>query len=291
MVGIYFIQTLNATRDADHTVIERRLEAALAKTAPSRLREALLTAVMGGAARVRPMFCLTVARAAAGADPPELAWASAVAIEMVHCASLVHDDLPCFDDAIERRGRPSLHRQFGEATALLAGDALIVAAFAHLAQAGAPARFMVELARATGAGGGLVTGQALELESGVDLCAYHAAKTGALFEAAARLGAASVGADEEPFAALGRELGALYQLADDLADRFGDPADLGKPTGQDSTHRRPSAAGSMNRAQAADLLQDRGRDLVRAIPRGPGEGLLRLFVDGVEARLRARLRT
>lgn len=282
--------TSDGDGEADAIVIERRLQRALAAASPSRLKSAMLTAVTGSAARVRPMFCLTVTRAASGGEPSELAWASAIAIEMMHCASLVHDDLPCFDDASERRGRPSLHRRFGEATALLAGDALIVAAFSHLARANAPSLFIAELARATGAEGGLVSGQALELEAVVDVGAYHAAKTGALFEVAARLAATTVNVPEEPFARLGRKLGLLYQVADDLADTFGDAAKLGKPTGQDVVHQRPSASVTLDRSEAIVLLDARQRELVEAVPRGPGEERLRVFLEHVGRRLRERLR-
>lgn len=274
--------------DDDAVVIEQSLQEALNGVWPPRMRSALLTAVSGNAARVRPLFCLAVARAASGREPPPLAWSAAVAVEMIHCASLVHDDLPCFDDAAERRGRPTVHRTYGEATALLAGDALIVAGFAHLARASAPPVFFAELARSASAEGGLISGQALELDERVDVAAYHAAKTGALFEAAARLAATAVDAPVEPFAKLGRALGALYQLADDLADEYGDARMLGKPTGQDRARRRPNAVASLARSKGLALLGAGALETVAAIPRCPGESDLRRFIEELATRLAAR---
>jgi geranylgeranyl diphosphate synthase type II len=124
--------------------------------------------------------------------------AAAVAIELMHCASLVHDDLPCFDDAAMRRGRPSVHRAFDERIALLAGDALIVLAFQSLARAaiGSPSRLgkvITIVASAVGAPGGIIAGQAWECEPQVPLSSYQRAKTGALFAAAAAAGASAAG--------------------------------------------------------------------------------------------------
>lgn len=292
IVRTYFIQTLYVARTTDDELvsIQRRLNSALADASPPRLRAALLTAVSGTAARVRPLLCLVVARAACGGDAPELAWAAAVAVEMIHCASLAHDDLPCFDDASERRGRPSLHCLFGEPMALLAGDALIVAAFAHLARAGAPSSFITELAQAAGAERGLVSGQAFELETVADVSAYHAAKTGSLFEVAARLGAAAVRVADQPFAQMGRRLGDVYQVADDLADVFGDPVKLGKPIHQDVTHRRPSVCSGLDYREALALFDARVCELMDVVPACPDEAQLRAFLRQVSQRLRERLR-
>ena len=116
--------------------IEKGLHQALAiaesKTAPQNLQKALHHSVFPGGARIRPQLCLAVA-AACGDDDPGLSTAAAGAIELLHCASLVHDDLPCFDNAMTRRGRPSVHAAFGERIAVLAGDALIVLAFQYVA--------------------------------------------------------------------------------------------------------------------------------------------------------------
>lgn len=275
----------------DVAAVERHLRAALVDVRPSRLRAALLSAVTGKAARVRPLFCLAVARAASGREASPLAWATAIAIEMIHCGSLVHDDLPCFDDASERRGRPTVHRLYGEPAAVLTGDALIVAAFAQLARVEAPSSFFAELARATGASGGLISGQAMELEESVDVATYHAAKTGALFEIAARLGAATVGSPAaEAFARLGREVGALYQVADDFADVFGSSEAMGKPTGQDAAHGRPSVSASLDRAKALSVLATTTKQVLAAIPPCPGEAELRAFLEAVAFRLVERIK-
>ncbi|MEM1414049.1 MAG: polyprenyl synthetase family protein, partial [Myxococcota bacterium] len=173
--------------------IEAALELALQdvdRDAPPRLRAALHHAVFPGGARVRPRLCLAVADACGG-EPSELAVATGAALELLHCASLAHDDLPCFDDADLRRGRPSVHRAYGVSTAVLAGDALILKAFEVVAKAGhvAPHRLpalMTLLAEAAGPARGLVAGQAWEAEPEVDVAKYHQAKTGALFVAATR---------------------------------------------------------------------------------------------------------
>ena len=135
-------------------------------SAPPRLMAAMGHAVFPGGARIRPQLCVAVARAC-GQDAPELTDAAAVALEFMHCASLVHDDMPCFDDADTRRGLPTVHKQFGEPLALLTGDALIVAAYQTLVRAGAahPQRLvgLLELlGEGVGAPSGIVAGQAWE---------------------------------------------------------------------------------------------------------------------------------
>ena len=174
--------------------IERALSAALAHAdeggGPPRLGKAMQHAVFPRGARVRPRLCLAVS-AACGEDDPAAADAAAAAIELLHCASLVHDDLPCFDDAEMRRGRPSVHRAFGVPLAVLAGDALIVLAFQTLARgAGASprlGRLLEVVGAAVGAPLGIAAGQAWECEppETVDLGDYQRSKTGILFAAAA----------------------------------------------------------------------------------------------------------
>lgn len=218
---------------------------------PPRLREAARTAVLDGGSRVRPSLCTAVAEAY-GNPEPELTRAYAIAVELAHAASLVHDDLPSFDDAATRRGRPSVHAAFGEATAILVGDALIVAAFEMLggtaALSGARLGTAVGLlSRALGGTHGLVAGQAWESEPEVDVERYHRAKTAALFEAAASLGALASGGDTGAFRAFGENVGLAYQAADDLLDATGRRADgsevtAGKPLGNDAAHGRPNLA-------------------------------------------------
>lgn len=260
---------------------------------PPKLRDALVHAVFPGGARVRPRLCLAATRAAGGQDDP-LAYAAAAAVELLHCASLAHDDLPCFDAAELRRGRPTVHKVWGDAMAVLVGDGLIVLAFDVLARAleGRPdigARPLAILAASAGVHGGLVGGQAWELEDDVDVAAYHRAKTASLFEASAALGAAVAGVDPAPFAALGRALGMTYQLADDVCDRIGDAAELGKNPGRDAALGRPSAAAG-DLAVAQDRLRLAMRRTVVAVPDCPGEAELRAVVEGVLDLLASRCR-
>jgi geranylgeranyl diphosphate synthase, type II len=259
---------------------------------PPRLGRALLHAVFPGGARVRPRLLLATTKAAGGqADP--LAYAAAAAVELLHCASLAHDDLPCFDDAGVRRGLPTVHKAFGEGMAVLVGDGLLVLAFDVLARAlevcpTAGVKPLSLLASAAGPAGGLVAGQAWELEEEADLAAYHRSKTASLFEASAAIGATLAGVDAAPFARLGRTLGMAYQLADDLGDRFGDAERLGKPTGRDAALGRPTAA-SDREAGRAQFRQAMAH-VLRAVPPCPGEGHLRATIERVFDLLIARCR-
>ena len=268
---------------------------------PPRLLAALEHAVFPGGGRVRPRLCLEVARACGAAS--ELARAAACSVELLHCASLVHDDLPCFDDAPTRRGRPTIHRAYGEAMAVLVGDALIVASFETLSRAlatrpGTGMAPMLVLLRAAGSREGLVAGQAWELEDDVDLAAYHRGKTASLFEASATLGALVAGssaASAQSFASFGRAFGMAYQVADDVADVVADPARLGKPTGRDRALARPSAMRGVTSTDAAFAELDRAAaGALDAIPtrgaRGDAQGELRSFVEAVFEALSARLR-
>jgi geranylgeranyl pyrophosphate synthase len=197
--------------------------------------------------RLRPLAALAageIARASSGA-----AMAVAVAVEFVHAASLVLDDLPSMDDARRRRGRPALHRVYGVATAELAAVALLSRAFEVVARgeamaSAARARVVAELAAAAGASG-CCAGQAADLAADPaavaldDLEAIHARKTGALFVAAVRSGAIAGGAGESvlsPLTLYARNLGLAFQITDDLLDREGDPGTMGKDAGRDA-HR------------------------------------------------------
>ena len=249
--------------------LEESLSCAVGLGSPPTLREALHHAVFPAGGRIRPRLCLEVARAC-GAPSSPLAEGAATAIELVHCASLVHDDLPCFDDAPTRRGQPSVHAAYGEATAVLAGDALIVLAFETLARRGehAPGQVVAlvrTLARYVGGAHGIIAGQAWEVESSVPLAAYHRAKTASLFEAAVVSGAVAAGHDGAAWRALGERLGMAYQVADDLADAVGLASDLGKPVGRDGELGRPSAARELGVEGASRRLYrllDDARDAV-----------------------------
>ncbi len=240
---------------------------------PPRLAEAMHHAVFPGGARVRPRLCLAVAHAC-GDDRPEVADAAAASIELLHCASLVHDDLPCFDDADTRRGRASVHRAFGEPLAVLAGDALIVLAFQTLAQgaAAAPERLarLVEIVgAAVGVPRGIVAGQAWESEPEAALVEYQREKTGALFIAACMAGAAASGAEPKPWRALGDRLGEAYQVADDLKDVAADALELGKPIGQDVLLGRPSAVVELGIDGALARLRGLVETAAASIPESP----------------------
>jgi len=276
--------------------VESALEGALARATapgcPPRLAHALHEAVLGGGARIRPQLCLLTA-VACGDARPALAESAACALELLHCASLVHDDLPCFDDADTRRGRPSIHRAFGQPLAVLAGDALIVAAFETLARAAADApvrggQLAALLARAAGASRGLVAGQAWESEAAPDLCAYHRAKTGALFEAATAMGALAGGGDPLDWQRLGERLGQAYQAADDLRDLTGTAAALGKPVGRDAALGRPNLVGALGvegaRARLGELLDQ----AMAAVPAVAARSLVRGWVERLAARLLER---
>lgn len=276
--------------------IESSLEALLARIeanpAPPRLAAALRHAVFPGGARVRPQLCLAVSEACGG-DDRNLADAAAVAIECLHCASLVHDDLPCFDDAPTRRGKPSVHATFGQPLAVLAGDALIVLAFEAVARAGAaaPARLaplLTAIASGVGMPVGIVAGQAWESEPNVPVESYHRAKTGALFVAAVTSGAISAGADPGPWRILGEKLGAAYQVADDLLDAVCPEEECGKPTGRDAALARPSLVAELGLAGAYARLEALVEEAVDAVPSCHGAVDLRQLVRMQALRLLPR---
>jgi geranylgeranyl diphosphate synthase type II len=228
-------------------------------------------------------LCLAIA-AGCGEPQSPLAIATAASIELLHCASLVHDDLPCFDDAEVRRNRPSVHRAFDERIALLVGDALIVLAFQNVARAfaNAPDRLpplVLALARAVGAPGGLVAGQAWECEESTPLEEYRRQKTGALFIAATVGGALSAGADPTPWRILGERLGEAYQIADDVRDALGTDEELGKPAGRDADLGRPTALAELGVQGAVQRFERLIAEAAASIPDCPGAEFLRELVD------------
>jgi geranylgeranyl diphosphate synthase type II len=275
------------------TRIEQSLAAAIASGeapgCPPKLAGAIRHAVFPGGARIRPQLCLAVAHACGDTDPA-LAEAAAVAIELLHCASLVHDDLPCFDDAPTRRGRASVHFAYGESLAVLAGDALIVQAFDTLASAAgtSPHRLPGLLRIITSGVGmpfGIVAGQGWESESRVSLVVYQRAKTGALFVAATAAGAQAAGADPTPWRALGDWLGEAYQVADDIRDVEADPQLLGKPVGRDAALGRPSAAAALGLVGAIDHFNQLIANASASIPECAGAAQLRELVRMESERL------
>jgi geranylgeranyl diphosphate synthase type II len=266
--------------------IEEALAAAIATTeapgCPPRLAAAMRHAVFPAGARIRPQLCLSVARAC-GDDDPALSDAAAAAIELLHCASLVHDDLPCFDDAPTRRGKASVHSAFGERLAVLAGDGLIVLAFQTLGLASGRsparlARLLSTISHGVGMPFGITAGQAWECEPRVALGDYQRAKTGALFAAATCAGAEAAGMDGNTWRALGEWLGEAYQVADDVRDVMADPTLLGKPTGRDVALGRPSSASEHGLSGAIQHFDRLVACAIEAVPPCRGSAQLRQLV-------------
>jgi geranylgeranyl diphosphate synthase type II len=231
--------------------------AELSPAGPAGLDEAVRYALEGGGKRIRPVLCLAVGEAV-GAEPEDVLPA-ACAVELVHSFSLVHDDLPALDDDDTRRGRPSTWAQFGEPVAVLAGDALLVEAFRLALSYETPA-VARELAVATL---GMIGGQYLDVTgSADDLAALNRLKTGRLFEASVALALEVRGSEPQTWPTFGREVGALFQLVDDLLD--GDGSVLA--VGEEETRRR--ADESAERALAALSELDADTSVLRGIVDG-----------------------
>ncbi len=243
-----------------------RIEAALARWvgagAPHGLAEAMRYAVLDGGKRLRPLLVLAAARAAGSAgDAPWLAEAAlraACGVELIHAYSLVHDDMPCMDNDVLRRGKPTVHVRFGEAGALLAGDALQALAFELIAPlddepcdvpAPVQARLAALLARGAGARG-MAGGQAIDLASvgqrldEARLREMHRLKTGALLQASVEMGAACAGAlpdaARDGLRRFGAAIGLAFQVVDDILDVTADSATLGKTAGKDAAADKPT---------------------------------------------------
>ena len=263
--------------------VDARLDALLppADAEPPVIHEAMRYSVLAGGKRLRPALVLLGARAAGGGEEPVLGIACAV--ELMHTYSLIHDDLPAMDDDDVRRGRPSCHKKFGEAVAILAGDALNTSAFAVIAET-APdksrvADLVLELCRAAGTAG-MVGGQVADLagEGGsatVDAVrSIHERKTGALLCSSLRLGALAVGAPPDVLDRLtgyGSRMGLAFQIVDDVLDEEGLSAEMGKKAGKDRARGKltfPAAIGAKeSRALAARLLGE-ADELVARRPAG-----------------------
>jgi farnesyl diphosphate synthase len=254
--------------------VQRRTEHALdhwlpaAATAPARLHEAMRYSTLGGGKRMRPLLC-HAAGEALGADPQALDVA-ACAVELIHAYSLVHDDLPCMDDDVLRRGRPTCHVEFDEATALLVGDALQTLAFQIIAEAGVPLDVpspqrrlsMIGLLAQASGSRGMAGGQAIDLAAvGTTLTLeelefMHIRKTGALIRAAVLLGAHCGEADDLTLAALGHyanRAGLLFQVVDDILDAEGSTVTLGKTAGKDAAQDKPTYVSMLGLAHAKEF--------------------------------------
>lgn len=247
---------------------------------PPQLAEAIRYALLGPGKRLRPQLVLMASEACGGRIEPALP--AACAVEMVHAYSLVHDDLPAMDNDDLRRGRPTCHKQFGEATAILVGDALLARAFEVLASEVSPATVAAQccavLAQAAGASA-LVGGQAADLEMSRrgnvadrhelhELEAIHRRKTGALFVAALELGGMIAGASEKQLTALkafGRNIGLAFQITDDLLDVAGNQSVVGKQLAKDAQQGKltfPVLLGIEESRQRAEQLVNDACDMM-----------------------------
>jgi farnesyl diphosphate synthase len=249
--------------------IEQALSDGVDAAAPAGLGQAMRYAVQGGGKRLRPLLVLAAAEAV-GAHSNEAALRAACAIELIHAYSLVHDDMPCMDNDVLRRGKPTVHVQFGEAQALLAGDALQSLAFELLTpQNGSmtpdtQARCVALLARASGYWG-MAGGQAIDLASvgrkltEDQLRQMHRLKTGALLVCSVELGAACGAAvpvdTHAALARFGQALGLAFQVVDDILDVTADSATLGKTAGKDAAADKPTYVALMG-LQAAQRHAD-----------------------------------
>ena len=256
------------------TQVEAALSDWVPLSAPAGLGEAMRYAVLDGGKRLRPLLTLAAARAVAGAVDVPAALRSACAVELIHAYSLVHDDMPCMDNDVLRRGKPTVHVAYGEAQALLAGDALQALAFELLTPEDgsvAPAvqaRLCAALARAAGHHG-MAGGQAIDLAhvglamTEAALRDMHRRKTGAMLEVSVHMGALSAGADAPTLACLQRyaqAIGLAFQVVDDILDVTADSATLGKTAGKDQANDKPTFVSLLGlagaQAQAQALLQD-----------------------------------
>lgn len=286
---------LDLTRREVEDCLDRALPTGEGDGAPGEIAEAVRYSVFAGGKRLRPAIVLAAARAVGGAGSDALP--AAAAVEMVHTYSLIHDDLPAMDDDELRRGRPTSHVRFGEATAILAGDALQALAFTALADADLPLGRRLEsirrLAAAVGPAG-MVGGQTLDMQavqrdpgpSGLE--EIHRKKTGALFGASAALGALAGGAAPsvaDALEAFGLELGLVFQIVDDLLDAEATTAQLGKSAGKDAAAGKatyPSIHGVAAARSEAVRRAEAARVQLRSAPvGGPGAELLEALVERV----------
>ena len=239
------------------------------------LQEAMEYSLMAGGKRIRPVLVLETCRMCGG--NPQKALPFAAAVEMVHTYSLIHDDLPAMDDDALRRGRPTNHVVYGEATAILAGDGLLTAAFEQLASAELPAQRIVDgvrcLAKAAGPEG-MVGGQALDMAgegralTRRELEQLQSLKTGALIAAAAQLGCIAAGGSGEQLEQVTRyaqALGRAFQVRDDMLDVTSSDAELGKPVGSDRANEKSTFVTALGLSGCEQLMEQLTREAVEAL--------------------------
>ncbi|MBU3538379.1 polyprenyl synthetase family protein [Polynucleobacter sp. UK-Gri1-W3] len=245
-----FQEWITSHSERTEQALDRLLDSA--QTTPHRLHEAMRYAAQGGGKRIRPLLVYAAGELGGEKEGSEALDAAAVAIECIHAYSLVHDDLPCMDDDDLRRGRPTVHKAFDEATALLVGDALQTRAFEILANTNCDAqvrlKMIASLAAASGSRG-MAGGQAIDLESvgkKLDLTGLkqmHAMKTGALLSCAVELGGIAVNLNPAQMANLdhySKALGLAFQIVDDVLDATADSQTLGKTAGKDAAANKPT---------------------------------------------------
>ena len=252
--------------------VEQALGQWVGKDAPARLGEAMRYAVLDGGKRLRPLLVLAAFEAVhnGAGDAGDAALRAACAVELIHAYSLVHDDMPCMDNDVLRRGKPTVHVQFGEAQALLAGDALQAFAFELLTPEderilpAVQATLCRQLARAAGSAG-MAGGQAIDLASvGLALTQdqlrnMHRLKTGALLQASVMMGVAcgvSTAAAQKALADYGAALGLAFQVVDDILDVVADSATLGKTAGKDAASDKPTYVSLLGLAPAQAHAQE-----------------------------------
>jgi len=281
------------------TAMSRMLEPSKA-TVPARLFEAMSYSLFAGGKRLRPVLVLEWAEVVSKGRSVDsnCVLAAAVAIELIHTFSLVHDDLPAMDDDDLRRGKPTNHKVFGEALAILAGDAMTALAFELIASHSPPSiasKLVIELAKATGASG-MIGGQVIDIESesiqlSLDqLRQLHAMKTGALITSACRMGAIAAGVDDtqlEATSLFGKHLGLAFQIIDDVLDATSDSATLGKTAGKDALQGKNTYPALLGLEASRELAF---AEIARAIsalePYGTAADTLRAIAHFVVARER-----
>ncbi len=259
---------------------------------PVTIHRAMRYSVFAGGKRIRPVLCLAAGELIAG-GAAGLAEAAAT-LELIHTYSLIHDDLPALDNDDLRRGRPTNHKVFGEAMAILAGDALLTLAFEVLGKlpgvvAERRAAMVAELATASGTVGGMIGGQVHDIEgegaapTAVLLERIHRAKTGALLRASVRLGAICAGADDEQLAALtayGEHIGLAFQIVDDILDVEQSSAALGKTAGKDQAQQKITFPAVHGLAQSKQMAEAERQQAHSALARfGAGAGHLKAIAD------------
>ena len=266
-------------------------------TAPEIIHKAMRYSLFAGGKRIRPILCIEAARTVGSTDAAVAD--AACSLELIHTYSLIHDDLPALDNDDLRRGRPTCHKVFGEAMAILAGDALLTLAFAVLAgltgiDGERRIRLVHELATASGTVRGMIAGQVHDLEgegqrpTAALLDQIHRAKTGALLRASVRMGAIHAGASEDEVAALssyGEHIGLAFQIVDDLLD-FEQPSEkLGKTAGKDAQQQKITFPAVYGVERSHAMAEAEGRAAHAALERfGSRAARLRDIADLVVTR-------